>query len=187
MGRMLSGINEVGSLTRRSWLMAAALWPGLVQILTRPIALGLGAAVVFGLTLDLCLVGAYIYQAMWPAWLVALLWVLLVLEWLGGVAWAGWTVGWCNPESHREEIDHAFRQGQDLYLKGQWAQACELFERVVQLHPEDADALVQLGTTYGRLGRLMEARRTLRRCLRADVQGKWRWEVQQELVHLSTP
>lgn len=171
--------------TTRGWLMAAAVWPGLVQVLTRPIAWGLAAAVGFGLTLDLCLVGTYIYQGLWPTWLTALLWVLVVLEWLGGVAWAVWTVGWCNPDAHRDEIERAFREGLDLYLKGQWQSACERFERIVGLHPEDADALVQLGAVYGRLGRLNDARRALCRCRRVDVDGKWRWEVRQELAHLA--
>ena len=170
----------------RWWLMIAAVWPGLVQILARPVWLGLLAAVAFGFTLDLCLVGACIYEGLWPGWLAALLWVLLVLQWVGGLAWAVWTVGWCNPAPHRDEIEQAFREGQNLYLQGQWTEACERFERVVDLDPEDADGWVQLGTAYGRMGRLADARRALRRCLRMDVRGKWRWEARQELAHLAS-
>lgn len=75
------------------------------------------------------------------------------------------------------------REALTHYLRGENEQAVIALEagRDLDLDGVDADILFHLGALRRRLGEHWRARRLFRRCLAVDVEGKWRWEVEQEL------
>jgi hypothetical protein len=169
---------------RRVWIAALSVWPGLPQIWSGQEVLGLILAALFAATLNLALVGRFIWtESFAPGW-VGFFAVLAACSWLVSFGYTLWWVWLCHPAGHRTEIDRLFREATESYLRGQFQEARQRFEQIVAMDDNDADALMQLGTLFVRTDQPGLARRAFRQCQELDGGSKWRWEIQQELARL---
>ncbi len=168
-------------MPRRAWIAALSFWPGLAQIWTGQEILGLILAVLFASTLNIAVVSHFVWtEALargWPAFFGA----LAATTWVGTLVYTLWWSWRCHPERHREEVDRLYREALEFYLQGKWDDARRQIEQVLTLDETDADALMQLGTLYLRMGQPGLARRTFRQCLEMDGGSKWRWEIERAL------
>lgn len=82
--------------------------------------------------------------------------------------------------------DRHIRNGMVLYLKGEFGQAREAFERALALDGADGDARFHLAMALKAQGLRRQAVRVLRRCLALDPDSKWRFEISEELEKLSS-
>lgn len=79
--------------------------------------------------------------------------------------------------------DH-LRAGLAAAVRGDAERAEREFRRVLAIDPTDVEAHLNLGTVLAQSGNVRRARRFLKRCRRFDIDGKWDWEVEQELAAL---
>jgi hypothetical protein len=171
-------------MPRRTWIGVLTVWPGLAQIWTGQEVLGLILAGLFAATANLAIVARYIWtEAFAPGW-AGLFGTLAILTWLASFAYTAWWVWLCHPERHRGEIERLFRDAMEAYLQGRWNDARKRIERILTMDEADADALLQLGTIYARMGQPGLARRALRQCLELEGGSRWRWEIEKELARL---
>ncbi len=84
-------------------------------------------------------------------------------------------------EAKAEVADSHIRQALVAYLADDLASATDFLRAALRVNPRDPDALFHLGVVHARAGRHRQARRALRRCLRADHDGKWDAEADAEL------
>jgi len=80
--------------------------------------------------------------------------------------------------------DH-FRAGLAAAARGETIRAETELRRVLAIDPSDVEAHLNLGALFARQGQRREAKRHLKYCRRFDIEGKWDWEVEQELTALS--
>jgi tetratricopeptide (TPR) repeat protein len=164
-------------MLRRIWLSLLSFWPGLAQIWSGQIVLGLILAAWFSLALNLAVITHQIWtDVLDPRWSGFFL-ALAAATWLLGLAYTLWWIWRCHPHRHRDEIDQLYRVALESYLQGRWNDARLSLERVLTLDETDVDALMQLATLYARTHRPDHARRALRQALELDSKAKWRWEL----------
>lgn len=168
-------------MPRRLRVVLLSIWPGLPQIWSGQEALGLILAGLFAATLNLAIVGRWIWTELFAPALTSFFACLAAVSWLAAMAYTLWWLWRCHPEQHRDEIDRAFRQALEHYLRGRWDDARRGFEAVLALDENDADALMHLGTLYLRTEQPALARRTYKQCLELERGGKWRWEIERAL------
>jgi hypothetical protein len=169
---------------RRLWIAALSVWPGLPQIWSGQEVLGLVLAATFAATLNSALVARFIWTESFPTGWVGVSGSLSAACWLASLGYTLYWVWLRHPEGHRGEIDRLFREATESYLRGQFSEARQRFERIVAMDDNDADALMGLGTLFVRTEQAGLARRTFRQCLEVEGGSKWRWEIQQELARL---
>lgn len=75
---------------------------------------------------------------------------LTVFVWALALCWLSVCVS-CGPK-RQEQIDTFLEQGRQHYADGRYAQALELWERVLQLDPENAAVEYNMASAYHRLG-----------------------------------
>lgn len=88
------------------------------------------------------------------------------------------------PERVRQEDalrDRHLRDGMVAYLRGDLAAAKSSFLACVRVDPLDVDALFGMGMACSRSGDFRGAAAWLRRVRRYDDEGKWAWEIRQEI------
>lgn len=114
-------------------------------------------------------------------WLAS--WSLLVMAVVWSVAMAHmlYLCFFFDEEEWRRRIDDLFAVGQEQYLRGEYSAALKTFSQGLKLNREDVDMRLYLGLTYRSLGRRHRAKRAFRRCGKLDVEGKWKWEIAEEL------
>jgi len=156
----------------------------LAQIWSGQEVLGLILGAFFAATLNLALVGHFIWtDSFAPGW-VGFFAALASCCWLASLGYTLWWVWLCHPAGHRPEIDQLYREATESYLRGQFQEARRRYERIVAMDDNDADALMQLGTLFVRTEQPALARRAFRQCLELEGGTKWRWEIQQSLARL---
>lgn len=165
-------------------LMLLSVWPGLPQIWSGQEALGVILAGLFAATLNLALVGRFLWTDLFAPAVVAFFAALAGLSWAAALGYTFWWLWRLDPVHHRDEIDQLYRQANECYLQGRWAEARRGFEAVLALDEDDADALMQLGSLGLRLGEIPQARRSFRLCLETEGGAKWRWEIAQALARI---
>ncbi len=171
-------------MSGRFRVLVLSLWPGLAQVLTGQEGLGLILAALFALALNLAIASRFVWTELFaPGW-SALFAAMAAGTWASTAGYTAWWCWRCHPERHGAEIDRLYRDAMGLYLKGRWAEASGLLERLLDRDEADADALMLLGTLYARAGRDELARRAFRQCRQHDEAGKWAWEVGRELARL---
>ncbi|MBI4575210.1 MAG: hypothetical protein HY722_02990 [Planctomycetes bacterium] len=77
--------------------------------------------------------------------------------------------------------EEGFRSAVAHYLGGRLDPAREVLRTLLGAEPRDADVLFRLAQVEGAAGRRRAQLRALRRCRRADLEGKWRWEVARSM------
>ncbi len=87
-------------------------------------------------------------------------------------------------EAKADVADDHIRQALVAYLGEDFDAAEATCKAALRINREDADALFYLGVAQAHAGRTRQARRTLRRCLRADVDSKWDDEAWMHLRQL---
>jgi tetratricopeptide (TPR) repeat protein len=75
-----------------------------------------------------------------------------------------------RPPRVEDDYSSLSRKGAFLASSGKTAEAALVYERLLELEPEDATALSNLGTLYWKLGRRAEAARRFREAARIDPQ-----------------
>lgn len=172
-------------MSRRAAVLLS-VWPGLPQIWSGQEALGLILAGLFAATLNLAMIGRFLWTALFPPAVVTFFVALAGLSWAAALAYTLWWMWRCDPQHHRDEIDRLYRQATEHYLQGRWADARRGYEAVLALDEDDPDALIQLGALYVRTNQVAMARRTFRQCLETEGGAKWRWEIAQALARLES-
>jgi len=146
--------------------------------------LGLGLAVGFAVSLNLALVGSFIWTESVQGVMLQGMWGLSGAIWMAAAVGTAWWLGMRHPARFAQQIDLLYREGLQEYIQGRWQEARERFERIVQTDSTDADALMQLGMIFTHTGQPVQARRAFRQCLELDREHKWRWEIRHELARL---
>ncbi len=171
-------------MTRQARIVVLSTWPGLAQIWSGQEILGILLGVFFAAVLNVAVMARWIWPDALPVGSADFLATLAGVTWLAGLGYTFWWIRYCHPDRHRDEIDRLFRQAQDNYLRGQWAESLRRIERVLAMDESDGDALMHLGTLYLRTQQPTLARRTFRQCLESKHGAKWRWEIQRALARL---
>ena len=80
--------------------------------------------------------------------------------------------------------DH-LRAGMALAARGEARAAEKELRRVLAIDPSDVEAHLNMATLLARGGDVRRARRHLKWCRRFDIDGKWDWEVDEQLESLA--
>lgn len=171
-------------MSKRIGLAVLSVWPGLPQICSGHEVAGLAIATCFAVLVNSALVATFVWtEALGSGWLWAL-WLSAGGLWLASASATGWWLWRRHPERFRQVNDELYREAIDQYLKGHWSEARWRLAKILGADRTDCDALIHLGTLHRHTGQPEEARRLLRRCRELDTEGKWRWEIQEELARL---
>jgi cytochrome c-type biogenesis protein CcmH/NrfG len=171
-------------MPRRFRIVALSFWPGLAQIWSGQVILGLLLGFLFASTLNLAIASRWIWiEAFMPGW-TDFFAALAVVSWLVSLGYTLWWVGLCHPDRHGGEIDHLFREAHQAYLQGRWKDAKLRLERILARDETDVDALMQLGSLYLRTQQRALARQAFRQCLTLKGGAKWQWEIRQALARI---
>jgi tetratricopeptide (TPR) repeat protein len=156
------------------------LWPGLPQLCRHGSWSALGVAVTFAALLNLALASS-------------LLWSELLVPGLRNGAWTAVVAVWaCSAiisyrqdrrrpvaqESGRSE--DGFCAALDHYLKGNWFEAEQILNGLLERNPRDLDARLMLAGLFRHAGRYDEAVRQLERLERFEGSQKWELEIRRE-------
>jgi len=76
------------------------------------------------------------------------------------------------------------QRGTASYLQGDLAVALGEFRECLKIEPNCPEALFRIGVLAARQEDFETARSGLRRALRYDVGGKWKWEIEREFIRL---
>lgn len=174
-------------MPRRSWIGLLTIYPGLAQIWTGQVVLGLILAALFAVSLNLAVVARWIWTEAFATGWGDIFATLALLTWLASFAYTLWWVWLCHPDRHRREIERLFRDAMEAYLQGRWNDSRKRVERILAMDETDADALLHLGTLYARLQQPALARRAFRQCQELEQGTKWKWEIEQALKRLQDP
>jgi hypothetical protein len=153
----------------------------LPQIWSGQEMLGLLLAGLFAASVNLCMIARWIWSEIFAQGWADFFGTLALLTWLVSLVYSVWWVGLYHPDRHRQAIETLFREAQEAYLQGRWADSRRRIEQILARDETDADALMQLGAIYLRTDQPALARRTFLQCLELKGGAKWRWEIEQAL------
>jgi thioredoxin-like negative regulator of GroEL len=84
--------------------------------------------------------------------------------------------------SSRDEVtDKFFVDARDAYLAGDWLQAETKLQTILTLSPTDGEAQLLFGTLLRRVGRFVEAKKSLEKLERSDSGKPWQHAIRHEL------
>lgn len=172
-------------VARRFRVTALVLWPGLPQIWTGQVALGLILAGMFAGLVNFAIVSQWVYVRWFDAGTRQAIWAVAGFLFAGT---AGWTVVWAwkfHPDLFQVEIETLYRESAESYLKGRWAAARDQLERLIGLDPSDTEAHLRLARLLARTGETELARRVLDDCRDTPRANFWRWEIDRLAESLS--
>ncbi len=154
--------------------------PGAGLILQGRTVLG-ALLMVFGLfSWNLAFLGFFVWQgSLGPI----MAWAGMVVGGLCTLASVYWTAVGCSPSRQRrlrERADRSLHVAMRAYLRGKMPEALVAVESGLRGSHSDVDLLFVGWQLACQLGESRQARRLLRRLRRADVEGKWDWEVAGE-------
>jgi tetratricopeptide (TPR) repeat protein len=162
---------------------ANLLVPGVGLVLAGNILLGALVAVVWGLA-----AGGAVTGLIWPAviggGLRLGLWVTAAALYVAMQAALYVRLRAIARNQADPGRDERFKEVLKAYLQGRYVEAEAACRALLRQDPDDADAMLQLGTIARRRGRLAAARRFFRRARYLDDQGKWDGEIGRELASL---
>jgi hypothetical protein len=164
-------------IARRYRVTALVVWPGLPQIWSGQVALGLILACVFAVLVNLAIVSQWVYVRWFDADTRQALWAITASLFAG---MAAWTVVWAwkfHPDRFQVEIEALYRASAESYYQGRWAQARDQLERLILLDPSDTEAHLRLARLMQRTGETDLARRVLDDCRDTPRAKTWRWEI----------
>ncbi len=185
-GRSLFGLVPEG-VTVRQWLVvAASVIPGVGHILAGATWRGVVLFFLFAMAANGVLIGAFLWEGKLPA--ERILWgsaLAVVGLWVWAAMDCYKIVVLRNSPERLVWRDGRFREGVLLYLRENESAARDLFLEVLEVFPEDVDALFYLGCSEMALGRRARAIKAFKRLRVADELGKWSWETDRQLERLT--
>ncbi|MFM7208164.1 MAG: hypothetical protein ACKO4T_15995 [Planctomycetaceae bacterium] len=163
------------------------VWPGLPWVWLRGSLSGLVLALAFAVSLDLSILGTFIWPGLVELPLLIGLWTAVAAIWL--IATVSATAAFPPPITlpGRDEADMLFARARDAYLARDWVQAEARVRDLLAVAPTDGEAQLLRATLLRRTGRQAEARRALDALARSDSGRPWQAEIAAELERLDRP
>jgi len=163
------------------------VWPGLPWLWLRGSLSGLVLALAFAVSIDIAILGTFIWPELFELRLTIGLWAAVAAIWLASTVSA--VASFPPPISlpRRDEADALFAKARDAYLARDWVQAETRLRDLLRLAPTDGEAQLLHATLLRRTGRLPEARTALEKLARSDSGAPWRHEISAEFRRLDGP
>lgn len=157
------------------------IWPGLPWAWLRGSWAGLILATAFGICLNLCIITAWIWTSFIDLEMTFGIWTATAIIWL--VSTVSAVSSFPQPlVSYRDEVtDNLFIDARDAYLAGDWLRAETKLQTILTLSPTDGEAQLLFCTLLRRVGRFVEAKKSLEKLARSDSGQPWQHAIRHEL------
>ena len=157
------------------------IWPGLPWAWLRGSWAGLILATAFGICLNLCIITAWIWTSFIDLEMTFGIWTATAIIWIVSTVSAMSTFPQPLISSRDEVTDKLFVDARDAYLAGDWLQAETKLQTILTLSPTDGEAQLLFGTLLRRVGRFVEAKKSLEKLERSDSGKPWQHAIRHEL------
>ena len=157
------------------------LWPGLPWAWLRGSWAGLILATAFAICLNLCILSAWIWTSFIDLEMTFGIWTATAIIWIVSTVSAVSTFPQPLVSSRDEVTDTLFIDARDAYLAGDWLRAETKLQTILTLSPTDGEAQLLFGTLLRRVGRFVEAKKSLEKLERSDSGQPWQHAIRHEL------
>lgn len=157
------------------------IWPGLPWAWLRGSWAGLILAFAFAICLNLCIITAWIWTSFIDLEMTFGIWTATAIIWIVSTVSAMSTFPQPLISSRDEVTDKFFVDARDAYLAGDWLQAETKLQTILALSPTDGEAQLLFGTLLRRVGRFVEAKKSLEKLERSDSGKPWQHAIRHEL------
>ena len=157
------------------------IWPGLPWAWLRGSWAGLILATAFAICLNLCIITAWIWTSFIDLEMTFGIWTATAIIWVVSTVSAISTFPQPLISSRDEVTDKLFVDARDAYLAGDWLQAETKLQTILALSPTDGEAQLLFGTLLRRVGRFVEAKKSLEKLGRSDSGQPWQYAIRHEL------
>ena len=157
------------------------IWPGLPWAWLRGSWAGLILATAFAICLNLCITTAWIWTSFIDLEMTFGIWTATAIIWVVSTVSALSTFPQPLISSRDEVTDQLFVDARDAYLAGDWLQAETKLQTILALSPTDGEAQLLFGTLLRRVGRFVEAKKSLEKLGRSDSGQPWQYAIRHEL------
>jgi len=157
------------------------IWPGLPWAWLRGSWAGLILATAFAICLNLCITTAWIWTSFIDLEMTFGIWTATAIIWVVSTVSAISTFPQPLISSRDEVTDKLFVDARDAYLAGDWLQAETKLQTILALSPTDGEAQLLFGTLLRRVGRFVEAKKSLEKLGRSDSGQPWQYAIRHEL------
>ena len=156
-------------------------WPGLPWAWLRGSWAGLILATAFAICLNLCIITAWIWTSFINLEMTFGIWTATAIIWIVSTVSAMSTFPQPLISSRDEVTDQLFVDARDAYLAADWLQAETKLQTILTLSPTDGEAQLLFGTLLRRVGRFVEAKKSLEKLERSDSGKPWEHAIRHEL------
>ena len=157
------------------------IWPGLPWAWLRGSWAGLILATAFAICLNLCIITAWIWTSFIDLEMTFGIWTATAIIWIVSTVSAVSTFPQPLVSSRDEVTDTLFIDARDAYLAGDWLRAETKLQTILTLSPTDGEAQLLFGTLLRRVGRFVEAKKSLEKLERSDSGQPWQHAIRHEL------
>ena len=157
------------------------IWPGLPWAWLRGSWAGLILATAFAICLNLCIITAWIWTSFIDLEMTFGIWTATAIIWIVSTVSAMSTFPQPLISSRDEVTDQLFVDARDAYLAADWLQAETKLQTILTLSPTDGEAQLLFGTLLRRVGRFVEAKKSLEKLERSDSGKPWEHAIRHEL------
>ena len=157
------------------------IWPGLPWAWLRGSWAGLILATAFAICLNLCIISAWIWTSFIDLEMTFGIWTATAIIWIVSTVSAMSTFPQPLVSSRDEVTDTLFINARDAYLAGDWLRAETKLQTILTLSPTDGEAQLLFGTLLRRVGRFVEAKKSLEKLERSDSGQPWQHAICHEL------
>lgn len=157
------------------------IWPGLPWAWLRGSWAGLILATAFAICLNLCIISAWIWTSFIDLEMTFGIWTATAIIWIVSTVSAMSTFPQPLVSSRDEVTDTLFINARDAYLAGDWLRAETKLQTILTLSPTDGEAQLLFGTLLRRVGRFVEAKKSLEKLERSDSGKPWQHAICHEL------
>ena len=157
------------------------IWPGLPWAWLRGSWAGLILATAFAICLNLCIITAWIWTSLINLEMTFGIWTATEIIWIVSTVSAMCTFPQPLISSRDEVTDQLFVDARDAYLAADWLQAETKLQTILTLSPTDGEAQLLFGTLLRRVGRFVEAKKSLEKLERSDSGKPWEHAIRHEI------
>ncbi len=157
------------------------IWPGLPWAWLRGSWAGLILATAFAICLNLCILSAWIWTSFIDLEMTFGIWTATAIIWIVSTVSAMSTFPQPLVSSRDEVTDTLFIDARDAYLAGDWLRAETKLQTILTLSPTDGEAQLLFATLLRRVGRFVEAKKSLEKLERSDSGQPWQHAICHEL------
>ncbi len=173
-----------GSYGGQRWHWAM-LWPGLYRTWYHGSMLGLLAACLQAVLLNVLLVSSFLWVALLEPQVRWGMWCLCGTFWLVGLIEGRYAIVRQRVAREQDLQLDLFLAVRGEYLRGEWTQAAELLQQMLRSDPRDVEARLAMATLMRHCGQVDEAREHLRKLQRLERAGHWNLEIEREWQQLA--